>query len=67
MMGYSDERDVQVARDWQLAQLIMIGYHDPKKFPTLEKLLPKKKEVLTKARREKMVEETGALGIRVPG
>jgi hypothetical protein len=67
MIGYSEERDAQIARDWQLAQLIMIGYHDPKKYPTLEKLLPKKKEVLTNAKRKSMIEEAGSLGIRVPG
>lgn len=67
MIGYAEEREAQTARDWNLGQLIMIAYHEPKKYPKLEKLLPKKKEALTKERRKQMVEETGSLGIRVPG
>ena len=62
--GYLDNRDSRIAQDWQLAYLITVGYHDPKKFPKLETLLPKSE--ITKESRRKMVEEAGAVGMRVP-
>lgn len=64
LKAYSDNRDAKIAQDWQLAYLITVGNHDPKKFPKLETLLPKSE--MTKAQNRKLKEDAGAVGMRVP-
>jgi hypothetical protein len=65
LIAYSEERDAKIARDWQLAQLVAIAMNDPKKFPKLDKLLPKPQ--VKRQLDDNMREEARAIGMRIPG
>jgi hypothetical protein len=67
MVRYSEEREAQYARDWNLGQLIMIGYHEPKKYPKLKAISPNKKETKGESFDDRIKEHAKKLGIKLPG
>lgn len=40
--GYNKRLEQEIGNNWQTAQLTAIGFHSPKKFPDLKKLLKPK-------------------------
>jgi hypothetical protein len=67
MIGYAEEREAQIARDWNFGQLLMIGYHEPKKYPKLSALLPKKTQPKGETFNDRIKEHAKKLGIKLPG
>jgi hypothetical protein len=69
MVGYAEEREAQIARDWNLGQLLMIGYHEPKKYPKLSAMLPKRTKAKAKEETfdDRIREHAKKLGIKLPG